>query len=128
MGCSSGSCGTGNAASAGGAFVPLTNLSKPSLQPPPPVAKPIVPHVAQGTQLMVGLDVGSTTVKAVVVSPVDDQILWQDYQRHDTKQPEKVLEFLKRMESEVGIAHGLTRIFITGSGGGGIAQIGRAHV
>ena len=52
---------------------------------------------------MVGLDVGSTTVKAAVVNPADDSIIWQDYQRHDTKQPEKVLEFLKRMEAEVGI-------------------------
>src|SRR5260370_534927 len=42
---------------------------------------------------------------------------------HDTKQAEKVLEFLKRMEAEGGIAHGLTRIFITGSGGGGIAPL-----
>src|SRR5437588_5863342 len=123
MGCSSGSCGTGNAANSGGAFVPLTNLSKPSVVAPPPVVKPVVPHSAQGAQLMVGLDVGSTTVKAVVVNPADDQILWQDYQRHDTKQPEKVLEFLKRMESDVGIAHGLTRIFITGSCGGGTAPL-----
>ena len=72
---------------------------------------------------MVGLDVGSTTVKAVVVNPANDQILWRDYQRHDTKQPEKVLEFLKRMEEEVGIVPGHTRIFITGSGGGGIAPL-----
>ena len=52
---------------------------------------------------MIGMDVGSTTVKAVVIDAATDQILWQDYQRHDTKQPEKVLEFLKRMEAEVGI-------------------------
>src|SRR5580704_5026124 len=123
MGRSNGSCGTGNAADAGGAFVPLTNLSKPAFVPPPPVIKPVAPRLDQGVRLMVGLDVGSTTVKAVVVNPVDDQILWRDYQRHDTKQPEKVLEFLKRMESEVGIAHGLTRIFVTGSGGGGIAPL-----
>ena len=97
MGCSNGSCGTGNAADAGGAFVPLTNLSKPAFVPPPPVIKPVLPRLDQGVRLMVGLDVGSTTVKAVVVNPVDDQILWRDYQRHDTKQPEKVLEFLKRM-------------------------------
>ena len=32
-----------------------------------------------------------------------DQVLWQDYQRHETKQPEKTLEFLKRMEAEAGI-------------------------
>src|SRR6266581_1942699 len=123
MGCSSGSCGTGSDGNAGGAFVPLTNLSKPSPVAPPPVIKPVAPKLDQGVRLMVGLDVGSTTVKAVVVNPADDQILWQDYQRHDTKQPEKVLEFLKRMESEVGIAHGLTRIFVTGSGGGGIAPL-----
>jgi predicted CoA-substrate-specific enzyme activase len=72
---------------------------------------------------MVGLDVGSTTVKAVVVNPANDQILWRDYQRHDTKQPEKVLEFLDRMQKEVGIAAGHTRIFITGSGGGGMAPL-----
>lgn len=75
-----------------------------------------------GHPLMVGLDVGSTTVKAVVVDPATDDILWQDYQRHDTKQPEKVLEFLKRMEAEAGIAPGATRIFVTGSGGGGVSS------
>ncbi len=77
----------------------------------------------EGQPALIGLDVGSTTVKAVVVNPVDDQILWRDYQRHDTKQPEKVLEFLKRMQDEVGIIAGHTRIFVTGSGGGGIAAL-----
>ena len=52
---------------------------------------------------MVGLDVGSTTVKAIVVDAATDQMLWQDYQRHETKQPEKTLEFLRRMEAEAGI-------------------------
>jgi activator of 2-hydroxyglutaryl-CoA dehydratase len=42
----------------------------------------------------VGMDVGSTTVKAVVVDTATDQMIWQDYQRHETKQPEKLLEFL----------------------------------
>jgi len=124
MGCSSGSCGTGSAGDKnGGAFVPLANLSKPAFVPPPPVVKPVAARLDQGVRLMVGLDVGSTTVKAVVVNPENDQILWRDYQRHDTKQPEKVLEFLKRMEEEVGVVHGLTRIFVTGSGGGGIAPL-----
>jgi predicted CoA-substrate-specific enzyme activase len=72
-------------------------------------------------QLMVGLDVGSTTVKSVVVDLSNQNIVWSDYQRHDTKQPEKCLEFLKRMEADTGIKAGETRIFITGSGGGGIA-------
>src|SRR5215475_8721129 len=74
-------------------------------------------------QLLVGLDVGSTTVKAIVVDAVSDSILWQDYQRHETRQPEKVLEFLRRMESEAGIAPASTRVFITGSGGGTIAEM-----
>ncbi|HTV56629.1 MAG TPA: BadF/BadG/BcrA/BcrD ATPase family protein [Terriglobia bacterium] len=73
-------------------------------------------------QLMIGLDVGSTTVKSVVVDLSNQNIVWSDYQRHDTKQPEKCLEFLKRMEAGTGIKAGETRIFITGSGGGGIAS------
>ena len=125
MGCSSGSCGTGSGdgATTGGAFVPLGNLTKPVLATPPPISRPTPVKVPAGTPLMIGLDVGSTTVKAVVVNPADDKILWQDYQRHDTKQPEKVLEFLKRMEDEVGIVPSHSRIFITGSGGGGVAPL-----
>ena len=81
------------------------------------------------TQFLVGLDVGSTTVKATVVDAATDQILWQDYQRHETKQPEKTLEFLRRMEAETGINRHNTRMFMTGSGGGGIAeQIGAKFV
>ena len=51
--------------------------------------------------LWMGIDVGSTTVKVIVVDDATDQILWQDYQRHDTKQPEKALEMLKRIEADL---------------------------
>ena len=74
-------------------------------------------------QFLVGLDVGSTTVKAIVVDAASDKMIWQDYQRHETRQPEKVLEFLRRMEADTGIAPGTTRIFVTGSGGGTIAEM-----
>ena len=77
----------------------------------------------QQSRLMVGLDVGSTTVKAIVVDRDTDQMLWSDYQRHETKQPEKVFEFLQRMESEAGINPSNTRIFMTGSGGGTLAEL-----
>jgi predicted CoA-substrate-specific enzyme activase len=73
--------------------------------------------------LLAGLDVGSTTVKAIVVDDTTDTILWQDYQRHETRQPEKVLEFLRRMEAEAGISPANTRIFVTGSAGGAIADM-----
>jgi predicted CoA-substrate-specific enzyme activase len=72
---------------------------------------------------MIGVDVGSTTVKAVITEAKTDRILWQDYQRHETKQPEKVLEFLKRMEQEAGITPLNCRIFITGSGGNALADL-----
>jgi activator of 2-hydroxyglutaryl-CoA dehydratase/predicted nucleotide-binding protein (sugar kinase/HSP70/actin superfamily) len=86
------------------------------------------PH-DHNTKFLVGLDVGSTTVKAVVVEAASDKVLWQDYQRHETKQPEKTLEFLKRMEGDVGIDRQNTRMFLTGSGGGSIAdQIGAKFV
>jgi predicted CoA-substrate-specific enzyme activase len=71
--------------------------------------------------LIVGLDVGSITVKAAVVDVATQKPVWQDYQRHETEQQAKVLEFLKRMESEAGIAPGRTRLFITGSGSPGVA-------
>ncbi len=72
---------------------------------------------------MIGLDIGSTTVKAVVFDLRSDQIVWRDYQRHETRQPEKLLEFLTSMESELGIAPGNARVFITGSGGSSLAEL-----
>jgi activator of 2-hydroxyglutaryl-CoA dehydratase len=74
-------------------------------------------------QFLVGLDVGSTTVKAIVVNAATDTTIWQDYQRHETQQPEKVFEFLHRMEAESGICPDNTRVFVTGSGGGTIAEM-----
>src|SRR5438874_2237306 len=50
--------------------------------------------------LWMGIDVGSTTVKVVVVDGETDDILWQDYQRHETKQPEKALEMLKQIAAD----------------------------
>src|ERR1700682_450033 len=77
----------------------------------------------QQSRLMVGLDVRSTTVKAIVVDRDTDKMLWSDYQRHETKQPEKVFEFLQRMETDAGISPSNTRIFMTGSGGGTLAEL-----
>jgi len=69
---------------------------------------------------LAGVDVGSTTVKAVLVE--DGKTLWQDYQRHNTRQGEKVLEFLGRMETEARFAPD-DRVFFTGSGAGGLAPL-----
>ena len=71
--------------------------------------------------MIVAVDVGSTTVKAVVVE--EGRVGWQDYQRHNTRQAEKVVEFLERMEADAGLAPGRDRIFFTGSGAGFIAPL-----
>jgi activator of 2-hydroxyglutaryl-CoA dehydratase/predicted nucleotide-binding protein (sugar kinase/HSP70/actin superfamily) len=102
--------------------------AEPQLPPLKPVRQPVHGH-DRAIKFLVGLDVGSTTVKAVVIDAGSDEVLWQDYQRHETKQPEKTLEFLKRMETDTGINPHNTRMFMTGSGGGAIAdQIGAKFV
>ncbi len=71
----------------------------------------------------VGIDVGSTTVKAVVVDEETDAIVWKDYRRHETRQLETLLDFLQRMESDAGIAYDNCRVFMTGSGGALFADL-----
>jgi predicted CoA-substrate-specific enzyme activase len=111
----------------------LDHIGSPLVQIAPLRPHVKVPHLQKQhdhvTKFLVGLDVGSTTVKAVVVDAATDCVLWQDYQRHASKQPEKTLEFLKRMEAELGISRRNTRMFLTGSGGTAIAdQIGAKFV
>jgi predicted CoA-substrate-specific enzyme activase len=73
-----------------------------------------------------GVDVGSTTVKAVLRE--GETVLWRDYQRHNTHQAEKVLEFLGRLEEECGLTPGRDRIFFTGSGAGLIAPLAGGRI
>jgi predicted CoA-substrate-specific enzyme activase len=70
-----------------------------------------------GSYLAIGMDVGSTTVKAAVVNPANKEIVWSDYQRHHTKQPEKVLELLLAIKASFP-PETRFRIFLTGSGAG----------
>lgn len=71
---------------------------------------------------IVGVDLGSTTVKAVVVEAATDTIVWKDYQRHESKQADRALKMFKEIEEAVGDLRGNARMFITGSGG---ATVGR---
>jgi activator of 2-hydroxyglutaryl-CoA dehydratase len=76
-----------------------------------------------GDAIVVGIDVGSTTVKAVVVDPTTKHIRWSDYQRHETRQAEKTLELLIAIGgafTNIGREH--IRVFITGSGAGPCAS------
>jgi predicted CoA-substrate-specific enzyme activase len=69
-----------------------------------------------------GIDVGSTTCKYVLVSQ-DGLLLAQSYERHNTKQAEKVLEFLTRLETEFKLTPHQDCVFFTGSGSGLIAPL-----
>jgi activator of 2-hydroxyglutaryl-CoA dehydratase len=80
------------------------------------------PPVATPAALMVGLDVGSTTVKAVCVDPAERRILWSDYQRHESRQAEKAFQLLADLIKALGLDPGNNRIFVTGSGAKTLAE------
>jgi predicted CoA-substrate-specific enzyme activase len=74
-----------------------------------------------------GMDVGSTTVKYTLAS-ASGEIISQAYERHNTKQAEKVLQFLARLEAQHGLTPQHDRIFFTGSGAGLIAPLAGGKV
>src|ERR1700681_2627494 len=74
-----------------------------------------------------GMDVGSTTVKYVLASPTGE-VISQAYERHNTKQADKVLQFLSRLEAQHGLTPQHDRVFFTGSGAGLIAPLAGGKV
>ncbi|TNE48014.1 MAG: CoA activase [Bacteroidetes bacterium] len=75
-------------------------------------------------RIYIGIDVGSTTVKAIVQDARTRKIVWQDYRRHETKQPEEVLAFLQRIEAAFpDVTTDQIRIFLTGSGAMSISDL-----
>ena len=75
------------------------------------------------SHLVVGLDVGSTTVKVAAVDPVTREIVHGDYQRHYTRQPEQVLTMLEALLQQLGARwHTRLRLFATGSGAGPLVE------
>jgi predicted CoA-substrate-specific enzyme activase len=89
-------------------------------------AAPVVPApwatVSEGESLICGLDVGSTTCKYVLATS-RGEILAQAYERHNTRQAEKILQFLSNLESKQGLTPERDRVFFTGSGAGLIAPL-----
>ncbi len=76
--------------------------------------------------LRVGIDIGSTTVKAVVLDN-DNNILWKKYTRHETKQIEKTIELLEEIKEDISVNR--FYLYITGSGGFSVARaLGCKHI
>src|SRR5678815_2405295 len=86
--------------------------------------------MATPDQVVIGIDVGSTTVKMTVVDPGSKEILWSKYLRHETRQPEMTRDMLREIHAAFPtIKNDRIRVFITGSGGSPIApQIGAKFV
>ena len=80
--------------------------------------------------VVIGIDVGSTTVKMTVVDPTTKEILWSKYLRHETRQPEMTREMLKEIHAAFPtLKNENIRCFITGSGGSPLApQLGAKFV
>ena len=77
--------------------------------------------------LRLGVDVGSTTVKAVALDPADNSVLFTRYQRHNAHQADTVRQLL---EEVAGHFPGMRfRIGVCGSGGRPIAAaLGACYV
>ncbi len=69
--------------------------------------------------LRLGVDVGSTTVKTVVLNPADNSVLFTRYQRHNAHQADTVRQLLE--EAAGRFPHARFRIGVCGSGGRPIA-------
>ncbi len=69
--------------------------------------------------LRVGIDIGSTTVKVVVLDE-DDKLLFRSYERHYSKARERACETLRSIESMLQGKD--VRLVVTGSAGLGVAK------
>ncbi|MBK1635411.1 BadF/BadG/BcrA/BcrD ATPase family protein [Rhodovulum adriaticum] len=81
-------------------------------------------------QLVIGIDVGSTTVKTVLVDAATRAILWSRYQRHGAAQAATVLAQLEALQAaHPELRAGACRIFVTGSGARPLADpLGAAFI
>ena len=80
-------------------------------------------YLLRTAPVTVGVDVGSTTVKAVVMDPETREVLWHDYQRHHTQQPETVMRFMTRIGNAFPkVQREDIRVFVTGSGASPLAD------
>ena len=68
----------------------------------------------------VGIDVGSTTTKAVALDPSTGDVLFSRYARHGALQARSVLDALG--EAAARLSGARMRVALCGSGGGAIAE------
>ena len=106
-----------------------TKLYQIELASPDPVPVAMTASANPGSQegMTCAIDVGSTTCKYVLQS-AQGTVVAKGYERHHTRQAEKVLEFLDMLEARHGLQPFRDRAFLTGSGCGLIAPLLGAKV
>ncbi|MBI2222643.1 MAG: CoA activase [Acidobacteria bacterium] len=72
-------------------------------------------------RFILGIDLGSTTIKGVLVDARSGEHLWRQYERHEARLAEKLLSVLAALQRDPGIAPGNCRVFATGTGAGALA-------
>lgn len=70
--------------------------------------------------LRVGLDIGSTTIKCVVLNDADE-LIYHTYERHYSRIREKTIELLKYVQAQY-VLDGKAKLAISGSAGMGMAD------
>lgn len=74
----------------------------------------------QGIAMKIGLDIGSTTIKCVVLED-NGNILYRSYERHYSKIAEKATEILEKVRQKFSLDN-TAMLTVTGSAGMGISQ------
>jgi activator of 2-hydroxyglutaryl-CoA dehydratase/predicted nucleotide-binding protein (sugar kinase/HSP70/actin superfamily) len=83
----------------------------------PPTAAQHSSLATSECELIIGADVGSTTVKTVAIDPQTQRIVWSTYQRHETRQAAMLETQLSQLQNEFAhVDPSGMRIFLTGSG------------
>lgn len=70
--------------------------------------------------LLVGIDIGSTTTKIVAILPEDNTIVYSDYQRHNARQAQSVVDALDKLQQQFPSSD--IRVCLTGSGAKPLAE------
>ena len=68
----------------------------------------------QTQTLYIGIDIGSTTTKLVLMDPKSEEILYSDYRRHGARQIESVKLYLEELRERLSDKD--IHIAMTGSG------------
>ena len=80
-------------------------------------------------EYFLGVDIGSTAIKAVVLGPSGGEPIWHAYVRHESRPAARLLEVLQQLEAETGAGPGNCHAFATGSGAAPLAPLfGARHL